>query len=89
MSPILIALLDCDRLIPTVLSNAGDYHSIFTTLLKGAARLCGDPQFTLDTYDVFEKMEYPPDDVPYDGIIISGSSPSSRLTISLTRALIN
>ena len=39
-----------------------------------------DPvSFTLDGYDVVNKMEYPPDEVEYDGLLISGSRTSHDL----------
>jgi len=36
--------------------------------------------FTLDGYDVVNKMEYPPDDVECDGLLISGSRKSRHTT---------
>jgi hypothetical protein len=83
MSTIRIALLVCDTPMPSVIDIAGDYHSIFTTMLCDAAKYCGNPAFILDSYDVVDRMEYPPDDAQYDGIIISGSSPSSNILSSL------
>lgn len=37
--------------------------------------------FTLDGYDVVNKMEYPSDDVEYDGLLISGSRTSHDLKL--------
>lgn len=66
-----IALLLCDTPIPAVVSLHGDYHVIFGDLLK--ASLPENASFTLDPYDVVHKQEYPPDNVEYDGILITGS----------------
>jgi hypothetical protein len=74
-----IALLVCDTPIPSILEFAGDYHSIFNTLLCKAAPLCGDPKFILDSYDVVEHKQYPPAHIHYDAIIITGSRLSSTI----------
>ena len=67
-----LALFLCDTPIPAVLSTDGDYTAIFNDLLRKALP---DPSatFTLDPYDVRNKMEYPEDVDRYDGIILTGS----------------
>ena len=50
----------------------GDYHNIFHTLLNDALPT-GATSFILDPFDVVHKQEYPPIDVDYDGIILTGS----------------
>jgi hypothetical protein len=66
-----IALLLCDTPIPAVVATHGDYHVIFSDLLK--ASLPENATFILDPYDVVHKQEYPPDNAEYDGILITGS----------------
>jgi len=56
------------------ISIAGDYHCLYTALLRDACQSVRVPHWTLDPYDVIDKMEYPPDTTDYDGILISGSS---------------
>ena len=67
-----LALLLCDTPIPAVRSVHGDYHNIFHTLLNGSLPT-GATSFILDPFDVVHKQEYPPIDVDYDGIILTGS----------------
>jgi len=74
MSPKSIALLVCDTPMPNVIAEHGDYQKIFSALLKDS--LPGpDHDFTLDSYDVVHKMEYPDEDKldNYDCIMLTGS----------------
>lgn len=70
-SPIRAALFLCDTPIQPVLDEDGDYTKIFGELLRKSA-----PEgvtYTMDSYDVRDKMEYPEDIDQYQGIIITGS----------------
>jgi hypothetical protein len=67
-----LALLLCDTPIPAVRSVHGDYHDIFHALLNDALP-GGTTSFILDPFDVVHKQEYPPIDVDYDGIMLTGS----------------
>lgn len=73
MAPIHLAVLLCDTPVPAVLKEDGDYHRIFDTWL-GSVSFSVD--YTLEAFDVVSKMEYPPDDAQYDGIILTGSGQS-------------
>lgn len=72
-----IALLLCDTPNPLVLLGHGDYTTIFTRHLRSS--LPSPVDFTVDSYDVVHKMEYPPEDIvdTYDGIMITGSGSCS------------
>ena len=72
MAIIKLALLLCDTPIPAVVSVHGDYHTIIGRLLLDALP-DNNQSFTLDPFDVVHKQEYPPDDVDYNGIILTGS----------------
>ena len=67
--PIRLALLLCDTPTPPVLKEHGNYHKIFDEWL----RITSPVDFTLDSFDVVNKMEYPPEDVKYDAIVFTGS----------------
>ncbi|KAK7438067.1 hypothetical protein VKT23_018234 [Stygiomarasmius scandens] len=78
MSPKSIALLVCDTPMPNVIAEHGDYQKIFSVLLKDS--LPGpEHDFTLDSYDVVHKMEYPDEDKldNYDCIMLTGSAASA------------
>src|SRR5258708_5893542 len=77
-----LALLLCDTPTPPVREKHGDYHKIFDTWLRKTSPV--DPDFTLDAFDVVGKMEYPPEDIKYDGIILTGSGKRQELSIALT-----
>ena len=72
MAPILAVLL-CDTPAPPVLKEDGDYHKIFDTWLRSVSPLV---DFTLDAFDVVNRMEYPQDAGKYDGILLTGSGQS-------------
>ncbi|KAH7890404.1 class I glutamine amidotransferase-like protein [Phlebopus sp. FC_14] len=90
-SSLRLAVLKCDTPMPSVIDVAGDYQQIFQALLQdsltsipGRSQAFNTPDighapvsFTLDAYDVVTQMEYPPDDVEYDGLLISGSAKSA------------
>jgi hypothetical protein len=65
-----LALLLCDSLPAPVVAEDGDYHTVFTALMRNA-----NPgvDFVFDPYDVKNKMEYPSDDVHYDAMMLTGS----------------
>jgi hypothetical protein len=75
-----IALLVCDTPLPNVVTEHGDYHKIFYTLLKSSLSESGD-DFVLDSYDVVHKMEYPDDEKlnKYDCVMVTGSGESKPL----------
>ncbi|KAI9567528.1 class I glutamine amidotransferase-like protein [Boletus coccyginus] len=76
-----LAVLLCDELIlksPITRATYGQYSKIFRRFLDESLKQVNpDATFTLDDYDVFEKMEYPPDSTHYDGLLISGSLAST------------
>ena len=76
MSTKRIALFLCDTPPPAVVSQNGDYRAIFRELLRHALP---DPEvsYTVDDYDVRNKMEYPEDVGHYDGIMLTGSGARS------------
>lgn len=76
-----LALLVCDTPIPPVLEEYGDYHKIYERWLRKTSPI--DSEFTLDAFDV-KKMEYPPKDVKYDGVILTGAGKRIYLYISTT-----
>lgn len=69
--PITLALLLCDTPPPAVVAAHGRYDDIFGTLL--AASVPAGLQYSVEAYDVVEKMDYPPDEDLLDGILITGS----------------
>lgn len=87
-----LALLKCSQPVPVILETVGDYTPIFRTLLEASldvSRPGTEPMsFTLDGYDVVNKMEYPPDDVEYDGLLISGSPSSAYEDIEWINRLV-
>ena len=70
MAPIRLAILLCDTPAPPVLKEDGDYHKIFDVWLRGVSP---SVDFTLDAFDVVNKMEYPPENAKYDGVLLTGS----------------
>lgn len=81
MAPIRLAVLLCDTPAPPVLKEDGDYHKIFEVWLRGASP---STDFTLDAFDVVNKMEYPPEDAEYDGVLLTGSGQSDYLPTTST-----
>lgn len=75
-----LALLICDTPIGPILEKDGDYHWIFGDWLRKTSPV--GLEFTLDAFDVVKKMEYPPDGVEYDGIILTGSGKRTYLSVS-------
>lgn len=67
-----IALFLCDTPIQSVIDDDGDYTDIYNTLLRASRP---DILYTLDPYDVRNKLEYPrPEDLDkYDAIVLTGS----------------
>lgn len=72
MSTKRLALFLCDTPIPAVVAIDGDYSAIFHELLR---KSLPNPSvsFTVDSFDVRNKMEYPDEVDKYDGIIYTGS----------------
>lgn len=68
-----LALLICGSLSANLIEQYGDYSQVFGTFFRSSLPTNAD--FTLDAYDVFDKMEYPPEDklAKYDGIVLTGS----------------
>ena len=81
MAPIRLAILVCDTPSPPVLKEDGDYHKIFGAWLRSVSP---SVDFTLDAFDVVNEMVYPPEDVKYDGILLTGSGWSSSLLTTST-----
>jgi hypothetical protein len=81
MTPIHLAVLLCDTPAPPVLKEDGDYHKIFDTWLRGVSP---SADFTLEAFDVVNKMEYPSEDAKYDGILLTGSGQPSYLSTAST-----
>jgi hypothetical protein len=73
-----LAVLLCDIPPAPVLAEEGDYHAIFSNLMRDA-----NPgvDFVFDAYDVKYKLEYPSDDIHYDAMFLSGSGISSLLIL--------
>jgi hypothetical protein len=65
-----LALLICDVPMASVLAEEGDYARIYSTWLDNSKP---GSEYVMDAYDVKYKMEYPPKDVHYDGILLTGS----------------
>ncbi|KAI6044546.1 GMP synthase [Pisolithus marmoratus] len=76
-----LAALECS--LPA-LATLGKYREVFRTWLEASLEIVNASRiayfvgaepvtFTLDGYDVVDKMEYPPDDIEYDGVLITGS----------------
>ncbi|KAL4063669.1 class I glutamine amidotransferase-like protein [Scleroderma citrinum] len=88
-----LALLECSRPVPVVLETIGDYRQIFQTLLEASldpinASRPESVSFTLEGYDVVNKMEYPSDDVEYDGVLLSGSPSSAYEDVEWVNKLV-
>lgn len=68
-----LALLICGSLTPNLQEEYGDYTAVFSNFFRSA--LPKKIDFTLDSYDVVQKMEYPQEDKldSYDGIVLTGS----------------
>lgn len=66
-----LALLLCDTPLPNVVAEHGTYHEIFSNLLT--ASVPTGSTYSLNSFDVVEKMEYPPLNEQWDGILLSGS----------------
>ena len=81
IAPMRLAVLLCDTPAPPVLEEDGDYHRIFDTWLRGVSP---SVDFTLEAFDVVNRMEYPPDEAKYDGILLTGSGQSSYLSAAST-----
>ena len=81
-STIRLALLLCDTPIPPVLAKHGDYREIFDNWLKRTP--LADSEFALDSFDVVNEMKYPPEDVKYDGIILTGAGRWTYLPVTPT-----
>jgi hypothetical protein len=71
-----LALLICGSLTPNLQEEYGDYTAVFSNFFRSA--LPKKIDFTLDSYDVVQKMEYPQEDKldSYDGIVLTGSGNS-------------
>ncbi|KAJ6567699.1 class I glutamine amidotransferase-like protein [Mycena vulgaris] len=90
-----IVLLVCDTPIPSVVSDHGDYHVLFTDLLAAAAAQLGISDIaakcTLDPYDVVHTKAYP-SDTQLDacgGILITGSKFSAYEDVDWINKLVD
>lgn len=88
MAPqIRLAVLLCDTPVAPVLAEEGNYHKIFTALMRDAKP---GADFVMDAYNVKDKLEYPTQDLHYDGIFLTGSgiqaqSPASAANLTDTK----
>jgi len=86
-----IALLVCDTPIGKVVSEHGDYHRIFTELLRKSSPETGsmDLSFKLDAYEV-RQLLYPSEEQidTYDAVLITGSSASAHEDTEWIRHLV-
>lgn len=80
-----LALLICDIPIPSILAEEGDYTKIYSTWLNES-----QPgfEYVMDAFDVKSKMGYPPDDIHYDGFILTGSASSAYEDVQWVNKLI-
>jgi len=69
-----LALLLCDTPPPLVQKTDGTYTDIFNALLTNSSP---STNYTLDSFDVKDKMEYPNKIDDYQGIILTGSAASA------------
>ena len=78
-----LALLVCDTPIPSVVSTSGDYPVIFKEHLRKSIPSNSALDFTLDSFDVVHKQEYPTLDQEdtYEGVIYTGSGLSLQMII--------
>ena len=88
MSPIRIAVLECDSLISWIAIKYGGYCGLYTALLEAGARdlqLAKD-ELEITRWNVLDKREYP-DLENIDAILISGSSayPCCSMCLAQTR----
>ncbi|OBZ78439.1 Serine/threonine-protein kinase gad8 [Grifola frondosa] len=67
----------------------GDYTAIFDTLLRKSLPSEPKIEYTLDPYDVRNKMEYPPNVDDYDGIILTGSAASAYENLEWINRLVS
>ncbi|KAF5381610.1 hypothetical protein D9615_005476 [Tricholomella constricta] len=84
-----LALLVSGKLPEGVRATYRDYSVVFKDFLR--CSLPKDVEFTLDPYDVVNKMEYPSDeqlDAYYDGIIYTGSAASAYEDIEWINKLV-
>ena len=67
-----IALFICDQPSPEVAALYGDYAVIFNEMLH---KSLPDPsvKYTVDSFLVQEKMEYPTHAEDYDAVLLTGS----------------
>ncbi|CCM04362.1 uncharacterized protein FIBRA_06534 [Fibroporia radiculosa] len=90
MAPSLhLALFLCDTPIPGVLASHGDYTAIFNVLLRDSLPVESGIAFTLDPYDVRNKLEYPQNIDEYSGIILTGSAASAYENLEWINRLVS
>ncbi|KAJ7595954.1 class I glutamine amidotransferase-like protein [Mycena floridula] len=86
-----IALLVCDTPIGDVVSDHGDYHAIFTTLLNKVVPYSDGtvPTFKLDAYEVRDFV-YPSEETidTYDAVMLTGSAASAYDDIPWIKKLV-
>ena len=74
-SPIRLAILECDRLLPDR-KEYGGYYGVYSTLMYAAADALSIPRDRLDIskWDVVNEMDQYPALEEIDAVLISGSS---------------
>ncbi|KAL6300352.1 class I glutamine amidotransferase-like protein [Sparassis latifolia] len=88
-SSIRVALFLCDTPIPSVVAEDGDYTDVFNALLEKSLPEISAVTFTLDSYDVRNKQEYPPNIDDYHGIILTGSAASAYENLDWINKLVS
>ncbi|OCH88016.1 class I glutamine amidotransferase-like protein [Obba rivulosa] len=88
-APIRVALFLCDTPIPTVRATDGDYTDIFNALLRSSFPSNSATEFSLEPYEVREKMEYPDKVDDYRAIILTGSAASAYENLEWINKLID
>ncbi|KAF9465868.1 class I glutamine amidotransferase-like protein [Collybia nuda] len=83
-----LALLICGSLTANLIEKYGDYSQVFGTFFRNS--LPENTDFTLDAYDVFNKMEYPSEEKlgQYDGIVLTGSAASAYENVEWINKLV-
>ena len=81
MAPFRLAALLCGVPIPPLFVKDDDFHKMFDTWLRSVSPSI---DFTLDAFNVVDKMEYPSEDAEYDGVILTGSGQSNYFPAAST-----
>ena len=83
-----IALLVCDQPAPEIVALDGDNITIFSEMLRKSLPNAS-MQYTVDSYVVQEKLEYPENVDEYDAIMLTGARESRYCPFSRAVALMS